>query len=203
VTPSSGFPTDLRRSGCHSESHQPRTLRTRCRHDSRGWPEGSQGRSKRTVRKLRLFRYAPIRTAKTPTCSRSLEEKKGAGLSEPGRGSRRLDGGSLRSVGAGFAGAVVEQFAEPGTLSSTVPTDLPLPRTAAREASSYRRPVLGAGRTLCESEHVDQGRRQTNFALFATAGRTPALRDMSKGLPLDQRRECAKCAHRHPVRVGR
>ncbi len=36
VTPSSGFPTDLRRSGCRSESHQPRTLRTRCKQHPRG-----------------------------------------------------------------------------------------------------------------------------------------------------------------------
>ena len=36
VAPSSGFPTDRRRSGCRSESHQPRTLRTRCIADSRG-----------------------------------------------------------------------------------------------------------------------------------------------------------------------
>ena len=35
VTPSSGNPTDLRRSECHSESHQPRTLRTRCRHETK------------------------------------------------------------------------------------------------------------------------------------------------------------------------
>jgi hypothetical protein len=44
----------------------------------------------------------------------------------------------------GPATTPAQEFAEPGALSSTVPTDLPLPRTAAREASSYRRPVLGA-----------------------------------------------------------
>ena len=36
------------------------------------------------------------------------------------------------------------KFAEPGTLSSTFPTNVPLPRTAPRGASTYRRPVLGA-----------------------------------------------------------
>jgi len=41
-----------------------------------------------------------------------------------------------------------KRFAEPGTLSSTFPTNLPLPRSAPRGASSYRRPVLGAGRNL-------------------------------------------------------
>ncbi len=35
VAPSSGNPTDLRRSECHSESHQPRTLRTRCSADTK------------------------------------------------------------------------------------------------------------------------------------------------------------------------
>ena len=34
VAPSSGSPTDLRRSECHSGSHQPRKLRTRCSRDS-------------------------------------------------------------------------------------------------------------------------------------------------------------------------
>jgi hypothetical protein len=34
VSPSSGNPTDLRRSDCHSESHQPRALRTRCSRDT-------------------------------------------------------------------------------------------------------------------------------------------------------------------------
>jgi hypothetical protein len=34
VAPSSGFPTDRRRSGCRSESHQPRVLRTRCNRES-------------------------------------------------------------------------------------------------------------------------------------------------------------------------
>jgi hypothetical protein len=42
VTPSSGFPTDLRRSGCRSESHQPRTLRTRCKQHPRGCTTGRQ-----------------------------------------------------------------------------------------------------------------------------------------------------------------
>ena len=40
------------------------------------------------------------------------------------------------------------QFAEPGTLSSTSPTHRPLPRRAHRGASSYRRPDLGARRTV-------------------------------------------------------
>ena len=34
--PSSGFPIDLRRSGCRSGSHQPPVLRSRCTRESRG-----------------------------------------------------------------------------------------------------------------------------------------------------------------------
>lgn len=44
---------------------------------------------------------------------------------------------------AGHVGPAAK-FAEPGTLSSTFPTNVPLPRTAPRGASTYRRPVLGA-----------------------------------------------------------
>ena len=36
MAPSSGFPTDRRRSDCLSESHQPQVLRTRCIADPRG-----------------------------------------------------------------------------------------------------------------------------------------------------------------------
>ena len=43
-------------------------------------------------------------------------------------------------------------FAEPGTLSSTFPTNLPLPRSAPRGASSYRRPVLGAAALYAKSD---------------------------------------------------
>ena len=42
VATSSGFPTDLRRSDCNSESHQPQTLRTRCIGDSRDYPLAGQ-----------------------------------------------------------------------------------------------------------------------------------------------------------------
>ena len=37
VAPSSGFPIDLRRSGCRSGSHQPPALRSRCTRESRAW----------------------------------------------------------------------------------------------------------------------------------------------------------------------
>lgn len=64
VASSSGFPTDLRRSDCRSESHQPRTLRTRCIADSRGDPRGRQGTRIATSRKLRsfLFTRPPLRS---------------------------------------------------------------------------------------------------------------------------------------------
>ncbi len=43
VAPSSGFLTDLRRSGCRSGDHQPQVLLPRCNHHSRGWCQGGQG----------------------------------------------------------------------------------------------------------------------------------------------------------------
>jgi hypothetical protein len=43
VAPSSGFLTDLRRSGCRSGDHQPQVLLPRCNHHSRGWRQGGQG----------------------------------------------------------------------------------------------------------------------------------------------------------------
>jgi hypothetical protein len=58
VTPSSGFPTDRRRSGCHSESHQPRALRTRCKPHTRCPPDTRQEAPEAAWRKLRLFLFA-------------------------------------------------------------------------------------------------------------------------------------------------
>ena len=44
VAPSSGFLTDLRRSGCRSGDHQPQALLPRCNHHSRGSsPTGQAG----------------------------------------------------------------------------------------------------------------------------------------------------------------
>src|SRR5262249_42057751 len=76
---------------------------------------------------LRPFLFAQACAARSRTCSRSSK-------------------GTKERPGVGPAA----EFAEPGTLSSTAPTDFPLSRTAAREASSYRRPVLGAKSTLTE-----------------------------------------------------
>ena len=57
VATSSGFPTDRRRSDCHSESHQPRTLRTRCMGEPED-PLGPRSRAPRSEisRKLRKSR---------------------------------------------------------------------------------------------------------------------------------------------------
>jgi hypothetical protein len=59
------------------------------------------------------------------------------------------------------------KFAEPGTLSSTFPTNLPLPRSAPRGASSYRRPVLGAVGNLRHRTGPFKGVRTRILALFA------------------------------------
>jgi hypothetical protein len=69
VAPSSGFPTDCRRSGRRSESHQPRTLRTRCIAHSREAVPDRQGAASRSCRKLRSFLFATGRTALRGACS--------------------------------------------------------------------------------------------------------------------------------------
>ena len=73
---------------------------------------------------------------------------------------------------AGHEGPAAREFAEPGTLSSTFPTNLPLPRSAPRGASSYRRPVLGAGRNLGEETCPIKGCPTRKLSQFAgTRGR--------------------------------
>ena len=110
VSPLSGFPTDRRRSDCLSGSHQPRALRTRCKPHTRGAGQPRQGRLERTLRKLRSFLFAQAETAIHRVCSESFERRKRAGPEGP----------------------TARKFAEPGTLSSTFPTNLPLPRSAPR-----------------------------------------------------------------------
>jgi len=141
VAPSSGFPTDRRRSDCRSGSHQPRTLRTRCIAHSREVVAARQGIDNGTCRKLRsfLFTTAMLRLA---VCA----------LAAPGE-EKRPDP-RVRP----------QEFAEPGTLSSTFPTNLPLPRSAPRGASSYRRPVLGAGRNLGDRTSPRKGVGHRKFS---------------------------------------
>jgi hypothetical protein len=55
VAPSSGFPTDHRRSDCHSESHQPRTLRTRCKPHTRRRTRARQGPKSEDVANCDVF----------------------------------------------------------------------------------------------------------------------------------------------------
>ena len=51
------LPIDLRRSGCPSENHQPRALRTRCKQQSRGPTYERQEPEIRTLRNLRIFLF--------------------------------------------------------------------------------------------------------------------------------------------------
>jgi hypothetical protein len=83
VAPSSGFPTDLRRSDCLSGSHQPWTLRTRCNHDTRAVRQHRQGRRKRTLRKLRDFLFAQGQAAIACVCSGRSTTQKRAGHEGP------------------------------------------------------------------------------------------------------------------------
>ena len=149
VAPSSGFPTDRRRSDCRSESHQPLAFRTRCIAHSREHPRARQGARKATSRKLRCFLFA-IPMLRPDRCALSTREKK----KRPGAKARP------------------QRFAEPGTLSSTFPTNLPLPRSAPRGASSYRRPVLGAGRNLWQETCPIKGVQRRNFSQFAAGSPT-------------------------------
>jgi len=55
--PSSGFPIDLRRSGCRSGDHQPPVLRSRCTRESRGCNARRQVPERRKVRNLRAFAF--------------------------------------------------------------------------------------------------------------------------------------------------
>jgi len=161
VAPSSGFPTDLRRSGCRSESHQPRTLRTRCKPHPRGRVQPRQGALRGTSRNLRFFLYARVELRATTHALALLERRNGPGT--------RPD---------------PKEFAEPGTLSSTFPTNLPLPRSAPRGASSYRRPVLGAVRTLRHLGRVLQVPTTTNFSEIARSpGRPRPLADPGLAVP--------------------
>src|ERR671919_131396 len=101
--------------------------------------KGRQGLKYRSFRKLRLFLYTKAILRSSLLALRSNRERKRAGPAGP-----------------------AAKFAEPGTLSSTFPTNVPLPRTAPRGASSYRRPVLGAGATVSDPGREWQGLVQTN-----------------------------------------
>jgi hypothetical protein len=87
VAPSSGFPTDLRRSGCRSESHQPRTLRTRCKQHPRRCEECRQGTHRRSCRYLRYFQHATVELRTAVLVRRRLERRKRAGQTGPTRRS--------------------------------------------------------------------------------------------------------------------
>jgi hypothetical protein len=52
------LPIDLRRSGCPSESHQPRALRTRCKQQPRDPAPRRQAPETATLRNLRVFLFA-------------------------------------------------------------------------------------------------------------------------------------------------
>jgi hypothetical protein len=205
VAPSSGASTDLRRSGCRSESHRPRTLRARCSGDSTPGP-GPGSTPRQTEFDANSGKRGDDR------CIRSAQrsKKKCTEPVAPSSGfptDRRLTPAALRrainlgrsvlgasSTLCGFTRGVKwvrqpllancdfffstrsrlhiellalvrrrekerpaprgrpQEFAEPGTLSSTFPTSLPLPRSAPRGASTYRRPVLGAGGTLAKKD---------------------------------------------------
>ena len=115
VAPSSGFPTDCRRSDRRSESHRPRKLRTRCIADSRGTVWGRQSSTSQVVANCALLFSQQVDWT-LGVCSSFVMWTK-------------------RLVTQGPAA----RFAEPGTLSSTFPTNVPLPRSAPRGVPPSRR----------------------------------------------------------------
>ena len=87
VTSSSGNPTDLRRSGCHSESHRPRTLRTRCSRDSmrrRGCGQAPFERKFAEIATGDEFEASDPRGA--PIVRRSFHQSQGQGGAASGSG---------------------------------------------------------------------------------------------------------------------
>jgi len=138
VSPSSDNPTDLRRSECHSENHQPRALRTRCKPHTRGLSPDRQALRSRLVAICGVFFSHRVKLRLRALALVPLEENGRA--RRPGR----------------------KEFAEPGTLSSTFPTNRPLPRSAPRGASSYRRPVLGAAALYANPDMPIKSRVQEN-----------------------------------------
>ncbi len=72
VAPSSGFPTDLRRSECRSGDHQPPVLLPRCNHQPRASRSRRQGGSDRSCRNLRIFQRAHSKIASCASCSRQV-----------------------------------------------------------------------------------------------------------------------------------
>ena len=150
VAPSSDFPTDRRRSDCLPESHQPWAFRTRCKAHPRGFGEPVKAPGRQLVANCVLFFSQQACCTAKPV----LWIREG-----------RKNGRTRRTR--------PQEFAEPGTLSSTFPTNLPLPRSAPRGASSYRRPVLGADRNLRHRTCPIKGVRRRNFSLFAGCEREP------------------------------
>ena len=79
--PSSGLPTDRRRSGCPSGAHQPPVLRPQCTRHTRACAGSSQAGAKREIRSLRTFLYNPHTLASCAVCSTSKRDQR---FAEPG-----------------------------------------------------------------------------------------------------------------------
>ena len=148
VAPSSGLPTDRRRSDCRSEGHQPRTLRTRCIGDSRGGPGGRQGARDRTSRILRVFLFAQHQIAFRRMCSSYSRRDETA---EPGVIARGL-GRKIRRAGNAFVHLPDRLSASAYSCSGGFV--LPAPRARRRDESM-------------QGDLSDQDLVTRNFAQFA------------------------------------
>ena len=90
VAPSSGFLTDLRRSGCRSGDHQPQVLLPRCNHHSRGWSSEVKCSLDRSSRKLRILHRA---AATDCASAHDALERLGPGIRRAGPRSSTLPAG--------------------------------------------------------------------------------------------------------------
>ena len=83
VSPPSGLPTDLRRSDCRSEGHQPQALRARCNRHSRASPE-APSRHRRDRTQITQFAIFSLRTAHTCADAPCALERTGPGIRRAG-----------------------------------------------------------------------------------------------------------------------
>ena len=113
----SGFPTDRRRSGCRSESHQPRALRTRCKQQPSVRRRWRQGGSDTSCRNLRFFLFTQIKLREAAHALETSRKETGRTVSGPQ---------SIRRAGSAFVHRPDRPFASAYSCSGRLrPTGAP------------------------------------------------------------------------------
>jgi hypothetical protein len=174
VSPSSDFPIDLRRSDCLSESHQPRALRARCKAHTTGSVTARQGTLNGECRKLRSFLFAQAEIATRAACSKAVETRTGR--------QRRPEKKNSPSR---------ERFRPPSRLTFRFRV-VPLGR-----ASTYRRPVLGAGGLYAHpSFEIKSARERISRSVRLFAPGRWSRGAISRSSPARSRRRARACGGR-------